>query len=136
MKIFGAGWRFGIALSCGVGHRRGSNWALLWPCLWHKPGAVAPIQLLAWELPYASGVALKRKKKKEFICTKIPLNRAVLDWKCLGRLYGQELGEMFMEKKWKQSKEIIGWLQLKAKLAICNWSFLGFNFVNLRHLQA
>ena len=27
--------------------------------------AVAPIQTLAWELPYAAGVALKAKKKKE-----------------------------------------------------------------------
>ena len=28
--------------------------------------AVAPIQPLAWELPHATGVALKRKKKKIF----------------------------------------------------------------------
>ena len=37
--------------------------ALLW--LWCRPAAAAPIQLLAWELPYAPGVALKTKKKKE-----------------------------------------------------------------------
>ena len=35
---------------------------LLW--LWCRPAAVAPIQLLAWKLPYAKGTALKRKKKK------------------------------------------------------------------------
>ena len=34
-------------MSCGVGHRHGSNLALLW--LWCGPAAVAPIQPLAWE---------------------------------------------------------------------------------------
>ena len=29
-----------------------------------RPVATALIQLLAWELPYAAGVALKKKKKK------------------------------------------------------------------------
>ena len=39
---------------------------LLW--LWRRPAAVAPIQPLDWELPYAVGVALKSKikKKKKF----------------------------------------------------------------------
>ena len=32
--------------------------ALLW--LWHRPAAVAPIRPLAWESPYAAGVALKK----------------------------------------------------------------------------
>ena len=47
-------------MSCGVGRRCRSDPALLW--LW--PAAVALIQPLAWELPYAMGVALKRPKKK------------------------------------------------------------------------
>ena len=34
--------------------------ALLW--LWHRL-AMAPIQPLAWELPYVVGAALKKKKK-------------------------------------------------------------------------
>ena len=34
---------------------------LLW--LWHRLVATAPTGALAWELPYAGGVALKRKKK-------------------------------------------------------------------------
>ena len=46
-----------VAISCGVGHRHSSGLALLW--LWHRPAAVAPIQPLAWELPYAMGEALK-----------------------------------------------------------------------------
>ena len=41
--------------------------ALLW--LWFRPAAVAPIQPLAWELPYALGVILKSKKKKKAIHT-------------------------------------------------------------------
>ena len=36
-------------MSCGVGHRGGSDLALLW----HRSAAAAPIQPLAWELPYA-----------------------------------------------------------------------------------
>ena len=36
---------------------------LAWPWLWCRPAAAAPIQPLAWELPYAVGAALKKKKK-------------------------------------------------------------------------
>ena len=50
-----------IAVSCGVDHRLGSDPALLW--LWCRLATAAPIQPLAWELPYAAGVVLKRKKK-------------------------------------------------------------------------
>ena len=48
-------------MSCGVGHRWGSDLTLLW--LWCRPAAVALVRRLAWELPYAVGVALKRQKK-------------------------------------------------------------------------
>ena len=37
--------------------------ALLW--LWCRPAAAAPIGPLAWELPYAAGVALKSQEKKK-----------------------------------------------------------------------
>ena len=53
-------------MSCGVGHRQGSDPTLLW--LWCGPAATAPIQLLAWEPPYATGVALKRQKRKRKLC--------------------------------------------------------------------
>ena len=36
---------------------------LLW--LWCRPAAVAPIGPLAWEPPYAPGVALKKKDKRQ-----------------------------------------------------------------------
>ena len=42
----------GVAVSCGVGHRCGSDPALLW--FWNGPAA--PIQPLTWEPPYAVGV--------------------------------------------------------------------------------
>ena len=47
-------------MNCGVSLRRGSDTMLLW--LWHRPAASALIQPLAWELPYAMGAAIKRKK--------------------------------------------------------------------------
>ena len=47
----------GIAVSCGVGHRPGSDLALLW--LWCRAVAIAPLRSLAWEPPYATGAALK-----------------------------------------------------------------------------
>ena len=47
-------------MSCGVGHRRGSDLALL--LLWCRLAAVAPIQPLVWEPPFVMGGALKRKK--------------------------------------------------------------------------
>ena len=71
-------------MSCGVGRRHGSDPALL--CLWRRPAATAPIGPLAWEPPYATGLALekaKRQKKKENIkewdwLTAVPLMQ-VLD---------------------------------------------------------
>ena len=48
-------------MSCGVGRRHGLDPLLLWLCC--RPAAVAPIQPLACELPYASGAALKSQKK-------------------------------------------------------------------------
>ena len=49
-----------VTLSCGVNRTCGSDPTLLrLPC---RLAAVAPIHPLAWELPYAVGVALKSKK--------------------------------------------------------------------------
>ena len=49
-------------MSCGVGRRYGSDLALLW--LWYGLAAVMLILSQAWELPYATALALKGKKKK------------------------------------------------------------------------
>ena len=48
---------------CGVGRRFSSDLAWLW--LWCRRAAAAPVQPLAWELPYASGTALKKQKQKK-----------------------------------------------------------------------
>ena len=48
-----------------VCHRHGSDLALLW--LWCRPAATAPIQRLAWEIPYATSVALKRRRQKKYM---------------------------------------------------------------------
>ena len=49
-------------MSCGVGRRCSSDPKLLW--WWCRLTAVALIQPLAWELPYAMGAALKKVKIK------------------------------------------------------------------------
>ena len=54
-----SGLRIWCCVSCGVGHRCGSDLALLW--LWCRLAAAAPIGCLAQELPYA---ALKKKDVK------------------------------------------------------------------------
>ena len=53
----------GMAMSCGVGHRRGSDLALLW--LWCRLAATSLIRTVAWEPPYARlSAALKKQKTK------------------------------------------------------------------------
>ena len=50
-------------MSCGVGHRRGSDLALLW--LWPRLAATAPIRPLAWEPPCAAGAAQEMAKRQK-----------------------------------------------------------------------
>ena len=57
------GWGSGVAVSCSVGHRHGSDPDLLWQ--WCRLAAVAQIGPLAWELPYAEGTALKKAKENK-----------------------------------------------------------------------
>ena len=52
-----------VAVSCGVGHRRGLDPALLW--LWRRPVATALTRPLAWEPPYAERAALEKEKKRK-----------------------------------------------------------------------
>ena len=64
-------------MSCGVGHRHGSDPSLLW--LWCRLVAVVLIQPLAQELLYALGVTLKSppQKKTKFKIEMLPFLRAV-----------------------------------------------------------
>ena len=62
-------------MNCGVGHRCVLDPALLWLLL--RLAATAPIQPLAWEPPYAAGVAqemAKRQKKKKKKIHSIPVS--------------------------------------------------------------
>ena len=52
-------------MSYGVGCRHDSDLVLLWLRLW--PVAMAPIGPLAWEPPYAAGVALEKAKRQKKI---------------------------------------------------------------------
>ena len=49
-------------MSCGVGGRHGLDPALPW--LWHRLARVAPVRPLAWERPWAMGLALNSKTVK------------------------------------------------------------------------
>ena len=50
-------------MSCGVGHRLGSDLALLW--LWHRLAAVAQIRPLAWETSICCGYGPKKTKRQK-----------------------------------------------------------------------
>ena len=58
-----SGLRFRGAVSSGVVHRGGWDPVLLW--LWCRPAAAAPVGPQAWELPYATPAALRKKKKEK-----------------------------------------------------------------------
>ena len=100
-------------MSHGEVCRCGSNPALLW--LWHRPGAVAPMRPLAWEPPYATGVALKRPnthththknkktKKKE---------------KRIGRMRGHILRRQLMGLASLNIAGQPGWLEILQELMI------------------
>ena len=52
----------GVAVSCGVGHRHSLDpTVLLWQ--WCSLAGAVLIGFLAWELPSATSMALKRKRK-------------------------------------------------------------------------
>ena len=78
-------------MSCGVGHRPSSDLALLW--LWCRLAVAAPIQLLAWELPYSTGYSPKqeKRKKKEVI----HINRTGQLWLC--GAYSPVKGERYLK---------------------------------------
>ena len=59
-------------MSCGIGCRCGLDLVLPW--LWCRPVATAPIGPLAWEPPYAMGVAQEIAKKKK------PKNKKKKNW--------------------------------------------------------
>ena len=84
-------------MSCGVGHSCSSDPTLLG--LWYGPAAVALVQPLAWELLYATGMALKSKKKKKMrpqghgvICVE-RMEQGEGKWMVEARLCGLEIND-------------------------------------------
>ena len=60
-------------MNCGIGYRQGLDPKLLW--LWCRLAAAALIQPLAWEPPYAAGVALKKAKRQKKKKKRMPGDR-------------------------------------------------------------
>ena len=67
-------------MSCGVGGRLDPDPVLL--RLWLWLAAVAPIQPLAWELPYATDAALKRQKTNKQTKFRSEYVERYIDRKC------------------------------------------------------
>ena len=89
-------------MSHGVGHKHSSDLAFLW--LWFRPAAVAPIRPLSWEFPYASGVALKKPKKKKMFLgnERLVHGYMVMENEPIGR-------KRLMKTEWHCSKEQDTW---------------------------
>ena len=95
-------------MSWGMGHRCGSDLVLLW--LWHKPAAAAPVQLLAWEFPYAADAALKWKSKtkqkniytRKHICACIYITNGYYVWKTMLLIFPTfwEWASAFSSESW------------------------------------
>ena len=83
-----------MAVSCGVGHRRGLDPVLRW--LWHRPAATAPTESLAWEPRHGVGVALKIDKK---------MKERRKEGKKEGRKEGRKERERERERKKETKKE-------------------------------
>ena len=75
-----AGEGSNVAASYDVGHRWGSDPALLW--LWCSLAATALIGPLAWELPYDAGVALKKQTNKEITFLKCTVQWRLVHSQC------------------------------------------------------
>ena len=90
-------------MSCGVGHRRGSDSVLL--RLWCRPAVTAQIRPLAWEPPHATDLALKSQKERK------------KEGKKKGREGEREGGR---EKKKTQTKKKCGFQQAVT----CPYTFL------------
>ena len=63
-------WVKDLALLQAVVQVADATWTQLWLWLWCRPEAAAPIGPLDWELPYAAGTTIKRKKKFERFISK------------------------------------------------------------------
>ena len=90
-------------MSCGMSQRHSSDPTLLW--LWYRLAPVALIQLLAWELPYAMGVTLKKQKKKKSASLVVALGVLGRPWPSISAqfatlIHGLHLGDQHLGGLW------------------------------------
>ena len=77
---------------------------MIWHCYgWYRPVAAALIQPLAGELPYAMGVALNLKKKKEKRKKEYPM-LTVKESMFQMENQGHDMDEERASQSWKQPK--------------------------------
>ena len=93
-------------MSCGVGRRRSSDLVLLW--LWCRPVAAALIRPLARELPWATGLALKRQKKNQ-LTRALPKRVHILAPPSFLRMDSSSLLSMVF-LVWKRRKSLGNWV--------------------------
>ena len=120
-------------MSCGVGCRRSSDPTLLWLWLW--PAAVALIEPLAWEPPYAVNMALKskNKNKKQLKSSLVAhwVKDLVLSLLCLGSLQWRGFGpwpwNFCKPQPWSKKKSTAGKDLDMSKLRIILTMAMQFN---------
>ena len=117
-------------MNFSVGCRLGLDPVLLW--LWCRLAAVAPIRPLAWKLPYAMGVALKKKttdqkKKKATSNWYILLMLIKTEWLKLSRqetlLQSHTL--LYIINVWGGYFELIQICSLCLNFHLCILAFMG-----------
>ena len=92
-------------MSCGVGHRRGSDPVLL--CLWCRPVAIALIVPPAWEPPCATGVALEKGKKKKKDKIKIFKIKFIMNILNIHKMYLNIYNKYIINKKFKNKTHLV-----------------------------
>ena len=91
-----------IIVSCGAAHRLGLDPVLLW--LWRTPAPAAPIQPLAWELPYS----LPKKKGERERKLRIEAGTELYG-QVQGMISGMETGDSQRVNNWEWGglKEVV-----------------------------
>ena len=113
---------------CGVGCRCGLDPELLWLWLWHRPVTTALIGPLAWEPPYAIGVALEKakrpkKKKKKDLCSHVIILQMKVSLKTSSYMFFP-LNEVTNSNIFHKMSRHLQWIDesFSNKLAIGSWS--------------
>ena len=101
------------ATRCGIGRSCCSDPVSLLLWLGHRPAAAAPIWPLAWELPCATGVAVKRKKKK-----KIKVQSGIDRWNSFLVLQKWQRKKKRRRRRWRSCSD---WVRSFVFLGLVAW---------------